>query len=299
MTTQEIEISVGIIKENSSYLCIKRNTSPYKGFIEFPGGKKHSNESSTACLVREIKEELNISLKKFKYIGFIKHLYGDRLIKINIFKIFKYVGILSSNENRDIVYYKKNSSHKLLPTHSRIINTLQTPKLIKIIHKDNIMSTNNLDLSTCMYLRLRGISYDTYKDALKNKLECSNFSGKIIVDYPYSESWQTKKYGIHYTSNNIQEFNPINRDKNIMYSASCHTANEINECNQRLFDFILLSPLLESHNKYNILGWSKFSTLCLSSFSPTLALGGLSSSGRDFTECIKNYGFGIAGIRNI
>ena len=69
MKTQEIEISIGLIKINSSYICLKRNLSPYKNFIEFPGGKRRPDECVTSCLIREIKEELNISVKKYKYIG--------------------------------------------------------------------------------------------------------------------------------------------------------------------------------------------------------------------------------------
>jgi len=299
METREIEISIGIIKVNSSYICVKRNVSPYKGFIEFPGGKRKNDESIASCLVREIKEELNISAKKYKYIGFIKHLYDDVLIKINIFKIFKYEGQMSSIENREIVLYKDGSVAKVLPTHHRILNILSTPRLLKIINIDNVLNNTILDLSIYKYLRLRSISYKEYKKFIEDKLKSLNFSGKLIIDYPYSESWIEKFYGIHYNSANIKNFNHNKANPDFIHSASCHTTSDINKCNQKIFDYILLSPLHISHNEYSALGWQKFSKLCLSSYSPTLALGGLSSHGFDYNDCIKNFGFGIAGIGNI
>ena len=64
----EIEISIGLIKINSSYICLKRNKPPYENTIEFPGGKLESGETPESCLHREIKEELNIDIQKFKYI---------------------------------------------------------------------------------------------------------------------------------------------------------------------------------------------------------------------------------------
>jgi len=103
MNPEMIEISVGLIQINSSYICLKRNQDIYKDYIEFPGGKKKSNETPSQCLTRELKEELDIDLKKFKLITSIKHNYINKLITINVYKIHKYLGTIKSKENRDIV----------------------------------------------------------------------------------------------------------------------------------------------------------------------------------------------------
>ena len=299
MNSQIIEISIGLIKKKSSYLCLKRRSHSYHNYIEFPGGKRKKGESITSCLIRELKEELNISIQKYKYIGTIKHLYDDVLIKINIFKIFKYDGELSSNEKRDIVLYNNNSNYQLLPTHNRILNTLHIPRVLKIINIENINDDNVLDLSLYRFIRLRGINYDTFKKSVKDKLISENFSGKIITDYPHNKHWKDKFHGIHYTSSHIHSYDPKHSSSNYLHSASCHTITDINLCNKKLFDYILLSPILETHNNFSELGWSKFSNLCLESYSPILALGGLSLSLSDYSNCIENHGFGIAGIRRI
>lgn len=299
MKTQEIEISIGIIKINSSYVCLRRNTSPYEKYIEFPGGKKNANEDISSCLVREIQEELNISLTKYKYLGFIKHLYKNVLIKINIFKIFRYDGEITSNENREIVLYNFDSTHEILPTHTRILNILYTPKLLKIISIESFKNNDNLDLSIYRFIRLRDISYDVYIKNVKEKIINANFTGNIIIDFPYNQSWREKYYGIHYKSSQFKNFNSESRDSRYIYSASCHTPNDILACNEKYFNFILISPLLDTYNEYPILGWSKFSELSLMSYCPTLALGGVSSANQDFSDSIKEYGFGIAGVSQI
>ena len=89
MSLKKIDISIGLIKLNSSFVCLKRTSQPFENFIEFPGGKKKNNETATQCLRREIKEELNIKIDKSKFIGTIKHIYDDVLIIINIFNIYK------------------------------------------------------------------------------------------------------------------------------------------------------------------------------------------------------------------
>ena len=89
MYTKKISISVALIQDGSSYICLQRKNKLYNNYIEFPGGKLLSGETESNCLIREIKEELDINVTKFKFIGVIKHLYDDLLIKINVFKIFK------------------------------------------------------------------------------------------------------------------------------------------------------------------------------------------------------------------
>ena len=64
MSLKKVDISIGLIKLNSSFFCLKRTSHPYKIFIEFPGGKKRNNETAIQCLKREIKEELNIKIDK-------------------------------------------------------------------------------------------------------------------------------------------------------------------------------------------------------------------------------------------
>ena len=48
------------------------------------------------CLIRELKEELDIDIKKFKLITSIKHNYINKLIIINVYKIHKYSGTIKS-----------------------------------------------------------------------------------------------------------------------------------------------------------------------------------------------------------
>ena len=96
MNLKNVEISIGLLSTNSSYLCLRRKKKPFYNYIEFPGGKKRTNETSIQCLKRELKEELNIEVLKFKYLSTIKHCYDDVLIIINVFTIFRYKGNIKS-----------------------------------------------------------------------------------------------------------------------------------------------------------------------------------------------------------
>ena len=299
MGLKKFEISIGLIKLKSSFICIRRNKQPYENYIEFPGGKKKNNETALQCLRREIKEELNIKIDKAKFIASIKHLYGDDLITINIFNIHRYTGKIISNENRDIILFDTKCKLDTLPTHDRILSLLKLPKLLKIITVDNLDDTVFKNISLYKYIRLRDITYHTYNSLILSKLKKYHFNGNLIIDYPYNNDWNGIYNGVHFKSCYLEKF--INQDKckKYLYSASCHTYNDIKISNKKLFDFIMISPILRSHDKFEQLGWGKFNLLSKESFSPTYALGGVSSKGSDLISCIYNEGFGLAGISSI
>lgn len=296
MGFNEIEISIALIGDNSEYICLQRNKFPYKGHIEFPGGKSNESETPDKCLEREIYEELDIILKKYNYLGCIKHLYGDVLIKINIYKIFKYIGKIKSRENRKIVKYSSDKTISILPTHNRILRLLNLPRLLKILTVDNFEKNHYINLSCYGAIRLRGIDYNYYVNNIKKTLISQRYSGKLIIDYQYSSEWDDSFDGIHYSSNYIDKLIINKSDSPLIHSASCHTIDDIKSCNEKLYDFILVSPVKQTHSNYKIIDWEGFAKFSKESYVPTYALGGISSKGEDYKLSIENYGFGIAGI---
>ena len=57
------KVVAAIIKKNNLFLIVQRNRNKHLGLKwEFPGGKVLSKETSTNALIREIKEELNVTI---------------------------------------------------------------------------------------------------------------------------------------------------------------------------------------------------------------------------------------------
>ena len=72
-----------------------------------------------------------------------------------MFKVFKYEGSVSSNENKKIIPYNvNNQTENTLPTHHRILRLLKIPRILKIITKEtasDLISTNTLLLHVQIY----------------------------------------------------------------------------------------------------------------------------------------------------
>lgn len=296
MDGNQIEISIALIRDKSKYICLQRNKAPYKNSIEFPGGKCKKSETPESCLEREINEELGIKLKKYIYLGSIKHLYDNLLIKINIFKVFRFIGTIYSKENRKIINYSEDQSIDMLPTHSRILRLLNLPRTLKILTLDDFEKDPYANYSRYGAIRLRGINYKYYLNNIKKILISQKYIGKVIIDYQFSDEWLDSYQGIHYSSNQIDMLDKNKHIHSISHSASCHTIDDIKSSNKMLYDFILVSPVKKTYSKYKPINWSGFAALSKESYMPTYALGGISSKGQDYNLALKNYGFGIAGI---
>ena len=58
-----IEVIAAIIRNNNKTLIARRRPNKHLGgYWEFPGGKIENGETPEECLVREIKEELGVSI---------------------------------------------------------------------------------------------------------------------------------------------------------------------------------------------------------------------------------------------
>ena len=58
-----IRVSAAIIINEDKILIAQRGYGDYKGYWEFPGGKREEGETGEAAVIREIKEELNLDIK--------------------------------------------------------------------------------------------------------------------------------------------------------------------------------------------------------------------------------------------
>ena len=68
----------------------------------FPGGHVEFGENAKAALFREIKEELGISIKKYKFIGFVENIFKERWGKHHEFNlIFEAVPARINTKSRE------------------------------------------------------------------------------------------------------------------------------------------------------------------------------------------------------
>lgn len=84
---KRIEVSAGLVFNDGRLLITQRKPDAHLGGLwEFPGGKREPGETFEACLVRELQEELAITVEVGELIEEISHDYPDKLVLLRIFR---------------------------------------------------------------------------------------------------------------------------------------------------------------------------------------------------------------------
>lgn len=86
MTQSPLEVGAALVYENGLYLISKRREwDSFGGYWELPGGKKEVGETLEECVIRELKEELDIEVYIRKFYKIVTYHYPTRSVRLNIF----------------------------------------------------------------------------------------------------------------------------------------------------------------------------------------------------------------------
>lgn len=78
-----IEVACAIIEFQQKVLVTRRSRHKQEGGLwEFPGGKLEVNESAATCIVREIREELELQVFPYQQLKATDHHYPGKIIRL-------------------------------------------------------------------------------------------------------------------------------------------------------------------------------------------------------------------------
>lgn len=118
---KEITVAAGILWDNGRCLAARRPAGkPSAGFWEFPGGKIESGETPECALVRELHEELGVTVRAFHFWKEVSHEYpaapcnsrNDQLrVRLFFFHVTEFDGVPESVEGHELLW---TTPHALL-----------------------------------------------------------------------------------------------------------------------------------------------------------------------------------------
>lgn len=114
---KSVEVVAAVIKnEKNEFLCVQRgiNSKEYLSKKwEFPGGKVELGEELTDTVIREINEELSLTIEPLKYLGKIKHQYPDFNLEMHAYLSQITSGNLTLNEHLDFKWLTEDKLSSL------------------------------------------------------------------------------------------------------------------------------------------------------------------------------------------
>lgn len=83
---ESVVVAAGLIFKDGKVLITRRKQGSHLGrYWEFPGGKKNQGEDLSACLMREVREEIGIGIKVGEEMLSVTHQYSDRKVNLHFF----------------------------------------------------------------------------------------------------------------------------------------------------------------------------------------------------------------------
>ncbi len=125
-----LEVVAAIIFFENKILVTQRKFHKISDFsfkFEFPGGKVENNEDKITALRRELLEELNLKLTKFKHFASYNYSYGIDDIKLHFFlsNVKELKLTLKVHESYKLVTVKQLSQLDWLAADYQVIKKLQ------------------------------------------------------------------------------------------------------------------------------------------------------------------------------
>lgn len=167
------EIIVGVIIDSNGRLLIQYHNKT--GSLAFPAGKIENNEDHITALKRELKEELDIEVKEYKYLFDITFKgKSDNVLHANIYFVSKYTGDIKNNEPEKHRFLKWYYPAELALNKSKMEISPIVHKFLKVYGNDNIGNTMKYIMSK--QVLSNKMIYTGYKSDLKDIYDVVNYA---------------------------------------------------------------------------------------------------------------------------
>jgi 8-oxo-dGTP diphosphatase len=124
-----VKVAVGIITRHNQVLIAERPVSkPYNGYWEFPGGKLTQSETAEQALIRELQEELGITVLSCKHMFDHIHDYETCIVELSIWQVPLFSNEPHSEEQQKLAWvdFETIMDYPLLPGNWAILNQLKS-----------------------------------------------------------------------------------------------------------------------------------------------------------------------------
>lgn len=305
-----IHVAVAAIVNSKGEVLVsqRKQDTHLGGYWEFPGGKLEQDESVSAALSRELKEELDIFPLSSRPLIRVRHHYPEKSVLLDVWKIESYSGKPKGIEGQRIQWRAVDElDHNVFPPADiPIINALLLPSRYLITGDFSNVSDFETRLSAALHTGIELVQLRLTHDWLQTHTKsqalevmelctqmCKKNSVKLMFNLP-DELKPLTSDGIHLNSKQLLKAE--NRPDRGLVSASCHNSQELEYAQSIGVDFAVLSPVQKtrSHPQAQALGWEAFRSLVDGINIPVYALGGVTAD--DIEQAWNSGGQGIAAI---
>jgi 8-oxo-dGTP diphosphatase len=306
-------IAVGVVLDQTGkkVLISRRHDHVHLGgYWEFPGGKLHPGEQVWNALVREMREELNVMVKRARPLIKINHNYDDQRICLDVWLVTEWSGKSQGREGQEFrwVDVTELGKHEFPVADKPIIMAINLPVIYGIT--PDLASYDRNFFNRFIQLLQAGLRLIQFRSkrltkpakfrVIKEMFElCNDYGCRLLMNGLVDADMIGYLHGVHLTSIELMQIGSRPLGTDYIIAASCHNEKELEHACRVGIDFAVLSPVKQtaSHPGQATLGWDGFSRLAAASTIPVYALGGMRQS--DIIKAQNSGGQGVAMISGL
>ena len=274
------------------------------GKWEFPGGKIEPDESARQALVRELHEELGITVQEAVPLLRFRHDYRDRCVFLDTWRVIAWDGVPESREGQSFSWLRAAAVSALdtLPTVAPILRALRLPAhyVFTPPQADAAFLLERIaQLPAGALLRLRQPELDEadYQRLATALLPTCRAAGiGLMLDRAPSLCAHLGAAGWHATNAALSRLDARPLADDFVFAASVHERHALRAAMRFGADCAVLGPVLATptHPGHSGIGWSAFESIRGLAGLPVYAIGGVGPGRLDIA---RGYGaHGVAGI---
>lgn len=290
----EVAAAVMLRADGREFLLAQRPEGKvYAGYWEFPGGKVEPGESVRQALIRELQEELGITITACSPWLTRQFTYPHATVRLNFWRVTAWdgeIGISAPLEHAAVDWLEcGKTAHvaPILPANDPILKALALPTTMAITMGESEGVERQLErLEEALDNGLRLIQVRDKGWPPAERLWFAETVTRIarqrqalvLINDSEEIARQVGADGVHLSAARLASCH--SRPDFAWVGASCHSAAEIARAGELGFDYVLLGPVLPTatHPEAKGLGWDGFSKVATGNTIPVFALGGLQAS---------------------
>lgn len=129
---KKIEVVAAIIVNEDRVLITKRIGGLFDGLWEFPGGKIESGETHANALIREINEELSITISVDKFLDTIEYKYDAFRLTMHLYYCSVVSGTIKLNDHSDLKWISLEDKKNIdwVPADVQVLELIYNSKFL-------------------------------------------------------------------------------------------------------------------------------------------------------------------------
>lgn len=280
-------VAAVLVDRLGRYLLARRPAGkPYAGYWEFPGGKVEPGETLQQALVRELREELGIEVRRaFPWIT--RHFdYPHASVRLRFFRVVDWQGAPRPLEDQLLAWQGPGCEvvAPMLPANEPILRAVELPVVYGITNGSEVGEPALLEgLERALFrgLRLVQVREKSLPPDLLLKLvdkvvrAARPWHARVLVNGNVEVAQAARADGVHLTSVQLAEL--ALRPDLPLVAASCHNQADLQRAQQLGADFAVLGPVAPtaSHPAGQPLGFRFLAQALEDCALPVLGIGGL------------------------